>query len=57
MKVYVIPVSCGVSRSYLDSIAEEINDKLQDQGQITVAQLTKEYDLPGDFLAQVRWRS
>jgi len=55
--VYVIPVSCAVSRSYLDSIAEEINDKLQDQGQITVAQLTKEYDLPGDFLAQVRWRS
>ena len=42
-------------RCYLDTIAEEINDKLHDQGQITVAELTKEYDLPGDFLAQV-WK-
>ncbi|KAI0226544.1 E3 UFM1-protein ligase 1 [Lamellibrachia satsuma] len=44
-----------IDRSYLDAIAEEINDKLQDQGQITVAELTKEYNLPGDFLAQVVW--
>lgn len=40
-------------RSYLDSLAEEINDRLQQQGLVTIAELTKGYDLPGDFISQV----
>ncbi len=34
-------------------MAEEVNDKLHEQGQITIAELTKTYDLPADFLAEV----
>ena len=40
-------------RSYLDKIAEEVNDKLQDQGHVTIPELTKLYDLPADFLSEV----
>lgn len=40
-------------RSYLDQLAEEINDKLQETGQVTISELCKAYDLPGDFLIQV----
>ncbi|XP_074653145.1 E3 UFM1-protein ligase 1-like isoform X2 [Tubulanus polymorphus] len=39
-----------IDRSYLRSLAEEINDYLQEQGHITVAELTKKYDLPSDYL-------
>lgn len=45
--------SCFYIRSYLDQLAEEINDKLQETGQVTVSELCKAYDLPGDFLIQV----
>uniref|UniRef100_A0A8B9TAA0 E3 UFM1-protein ligase 1 n=1 Tax=Anas platyrhynchos TaxID=8839 RepID=A0A8B9TAA0_ANAPL len=38
---------------YLDQLAEEINDKLQETGQVTISELCKAYDLPGDFLTQV----
>ncbi|XP_060085103.1 E3 UFM1-protein ligase 1-like [Ylistrum balloti] len=41
-----------VSRSYLDNLAEEVNDKLQDQGHVTIAELTTLYDLPADFLSE-----
>ncbi|XP_064026399.1 E3 UFM1-protein ligase 1 isoform X3 [Pogoniulus pusillus] len=41
-----------INESYLDQLAEEINDKLQETGQVTVADLCKAYDLPGDFLVQ-----
>ncbi|KAJ7341763.1 hypothetical protein JRQ81_006757 [Phrynocephalus forsythii] len=37
---------------YLDQIAEETNDKLQESGQIKISELCKIYDLPGDFLKQ-----
>uniref|UniRef100_U3K4W6 E3 UFM1-protein ligase 1 n=1 Tax=Ficedula albicollis TaxID=59894 RepID=U3K4W6_FICAL len=40
------------NRSYLDQLAEEINDKLQETGQVTISELCKAYDLPGDFLIQ-----
>jgi len=40
-------------RSYLDILAEEVNDRLQDQGHVTIAQLTTLYDLPADFLSEV----
>ncbi|XP_062980936.1 E3 UFM1-protein ligase 1 isoform X2 [Elgaria multicarinata webbii] len=38
---------------YLDQIAEETNDKLQESGQVKISDLCKAYDLPGDFLKQV----
>ncbi|NXF97541.1 UFL1 ligase, partial [Eubucco bourcierii] len=41
-----------INESYLDQLAEEINDKLQEAGQVTISDLCKAYDLPGDFLVQ-----
>ncbi|RMC13213.1 hypothetical protein DUI87_10747 [Hirundo rustica rustica] len=41
-----------INESYLDQLAEEINDKLQETGQVTISELCKTYDLPGDFLIQ-----
>uniref|UniRef100_A0A803Y6U8 E3 UFM1-protein ligase 1 n=1 Tax=Meleagris gallopavo TaxID=9103 RepID=A0A803Y6U8_MELGA len=41
-----------INESYLDQLAEEINDKLQETGQVTISELCKAYDLPGDFLTQ-----
>ncbi|NXD61340.1 UFL1 ligase, partial [Corvus moneduloides] len=41
-----------INESYLDQLAEEINDKLQESGQVTISELCKAYDLPGDFLLQ-----
>lgn len=40
-------------RNYLDRLAEEVNDKLQESGQVTISELCKTYDLPGNFLTQV----
>lgn len=42
-----------ICRTYLDSLAEEVNDKLQQHGLVTIAELTKAYGLPGDFISQV----
>lgn len=41
-----------ISNSYIQKIAREINEKLQLQGQISVDELTLQYDLPADFLLQ-----
>uniref|UniRef100_A0A8C5SZS9 E3 UFM1-protein ligase 1 n=1 Tax=Malurus cyaneus samueli TaxID=2593467 RepID=A0A8C5SZS9_9PASS len=41
-----------INESYLDHLAEEVNDKLQETGQVTISELCKAYDLPGDFLIQ-----
>uniref|UniRef100_A0A669CCN1 E3 UFM1-protein ligase 1 n=1 Tax=Oreochromis niloticus TaxID=8128 RepID=A0A669CCN1_ORENI len=38
--------------TYLDHLAEEVNDKLQEAGMISIAELCKSYDLPGDFLTE-----
>lgn len=40
-------------RNYIESLAEEINDRLQENGTVTIAELAKAYDLPGDFIKQV----
>lgn len=40
-------------RSYLDTLAEDINEKLQQAGHITFGEITKQYDLPPDFLEDV----
>ncbi|XP_036405513.1 E3 UFM1-protein ligase 1 [Megalops cyprinoides] len=42
-----------IDENYLDQLAEEVNDKLQEAGQISIAELCKAYDLPGDFLTEV----
>lgn len=45
-------VWCNCS-TYLDRLAEEVNDKLQEAGLISIVELCKSYDLPGDFLTEV----
>lgn len=42
-----------IDRSYLDALAEDINEKLQQAGHITFGEITKQYDLPPDFLEDV----
>lgn len=39
-----------IDTTYLTKIAGEINEKLQQQGQISVSDLTIHYDLPAEFL-------
>ncbi|CAG9822394.1 unnamed protein product [Phaedon cochleariae] len=41
-----------IDSSYITRIAGEINEKLLQQGQINVSDLTIQYDLPADFLQQ-----
>nr|CAG4646077.1 EOG090X0267 [Macrothrix elegans] len=42
-----------ISDEHLDRIAEEINETLQQNGQFTLVDLTKQYELPIEFLLQV----
>lgn len=42
-----------IDRSYINKIAEEINDKLIQHGCINVAELTLTYNLPAEFLQSV----
>lgn len=55
--ISLIRISCFgfvlTIRNYLDRLAEEVNDKLQESGQVTISELCKTYDLPGNFLTQV----
>ncbi|XP_053712431.1 E3 UFM1-protein ligase 1-like [Synchiropus splendidus] len=39
-----------IDDSYMDRLAEEVNDRLQEAGLISVSDLCKIHDLPGDFL-------
>ncbi|KAM9355789.1 E3 UFM1-protein ligase 1 [Pholidichthys leucotaenia] len=41
-----------IDDTYLKRLAEEVNDKLQEAGMISIAELCKSYDLPGDFLTE-----
>ncbi len=44
-----------MSNTYLDNLAREVNERLQQRGTLPVPSLTKEYDLPTEFLLdQVR---
>ena len=43
---------CPVSGS--DGIAEEVNEKLQQVGEVSIGALTTQYDLPSEFLEKVR---
>ncbi|XP_069679850.1 E3 UFM1-protein ligase 1 homolog [Periplaneta americana] len=42
-----------IDKTYLNHIAEEINERLLQQGQVTIGDLTRHYDLPSDFLQTV----
>ncbi|KAG8269079.1 E3 UFM1-protein ligase 1 [Homalodisca vitripennis] len=42
-----------IDRNYTKHIAEEINERLTQQGQVSIADLTRQYDLPSDFLQSV----
>jgi len=44
--------SCGYS-NYLDQVAEEINDTLQESGQVVISELSKTFTLSTDFLLEV----
>ncbi|XP_051940382.1 E3 UFM1-protein ligase 1 [Hippocampus zosterae] len=39
-----------IDDTYLNRLAEEVNDRLQEAGLISISELCKSYDLPGDFL-------
>lgn len=41
-----------IDNTYITKLAEEINEKLAQQGQINVGDLTIQYDLPAEFLQQ-----
>lgn len=41
-----------IDSTYITRIAGEINEKLSQQGQINISELTIHYDLPADFLQQ-----
>lgn len=42
-----------VSKEYMDGVAEEINEKLQQAGITSISNIVKHYDLPGDFMQEV----
>nr|SVE84122.1 EOG090X0267 [Daphnia pulex] len=42
-----------IDDDHLDRIAEEINENLQQSGQITVVELSKQYELPMEFVLQL----
>lgn len=42
-----------IDNQHLDGIAEEINEILQQNGQISLVDLIKQYELPIEFLLQV----
>ncbi|XP_038048122.1 E3 UFM1-protein ligase 1-like isoform X2 [Patiria miniata] len=42
-----------VTRDYMDRLSEDINDQLQEAGQVTIAELTKSHDLPASFLSEM----
>ncbi|XP_055492352.1 E3 UFM1-protein ligase 1 [Leucoraja erinacea] len=41
-----------IDETYLNQMAEEVNDRLQEAGHVTIAELCKLYDLPCDFLTE-----
>lgn len=46
-------VACA-NRSYLDHLAEEVNDTLQESGQVLIAELSRNFGLPLNFLVEVQ---
>ena len=48
----LLPRTC-LNRSYLDQLAEEVNDTLQESGQVLMAELSRNFGLPLKFLVEV----
>eukprot|EP00794_Sanderia_malayensis_P000235 gene235-852_t len=42
-----------INKEYLDRTAEEINESLQDAGQLTIGELSKTFNLPSEFLLSI----
>ncbi|XP_032239292.2 E3 UFM1-protein ligase 1 homolog [Nematostella vectensis] len=42
-----------IDKDYLDRMAEEINETLQEAGQVFIAELSKTFSLPTDFMLEV----
>ncbi|KAK3742853.1 hypothetical protein QZH41_015373, partial [Actinostola sp. cb2023] len=42
-----------IDRDYLDRMAEEINETLQESGQVFIAELSKSFTLPTDYVLEV----
>ncbi|XP_067051094.1 E3 UFM1-protein ligase 1 homolog isoform X2 [Acropora muricata] len=42
-----------IDKNYLDQVAEDINDFLQESGQISIAELSKKFTFPTDFLLEI----
>ena len=38
----------------MNKISEEINELLQEKGSVSISELTNSYELPSDFIQQVR---
>ncbi|KAG7331900.1 hypothetical protein KOW79_005869 [Hemibagrus wyckioides] len=41
-----------ITEHYLEQVCEEVNDKLQEAGQVNITELSKTQQLPADFLTQ-----
>jgi hypothetical protein len=41
----------------MNKISEEINEKLQEKGSVSIAELTNMIELPADFIQQVNFDS
>lgn len=41
-----------VNSTYLDTIAEELNDLLQEEGQLSASSMCTRFNLPSDFLQE-----
>uniref|UniRef100_A0A1B6D5T8 E3 UFM1-protein ligase 1 homolog n=1 Tax=Clastoptera arizonana TaxID=38151 RepID=A0A1B6D5T8_9HEMI len=50
---YTVVLGQLIDKKYIGHIAEEINERLIQQGQVTIPELTRVYDLPSDFLQSV----
>ena len=44
-----------IHREYLDGIAHEINEILNDDGYLVLADISKKFDLPSDFINAVKF--
>ena len=43
-----------ISKSYSSSLADDINDLLQEKGHVTIVELTQTHDLPTEFIREVK---
>ena len=44
-----------IDSTYRNRLSEEINDLLQEQGHVTIVELTQTHDLPATFIREVSY--